>query len=74
MRGERMRQELHELANNFDAIAKPTRGRYVHEPALAGINGVFSIPPAGPMKTVLIAGATILAIGAVLGLAMRERE
>src|SRR3954468_24752849 len=32
MRGERMRQELHELANNFETIAKPTRGRYVHEP------------------------------------------
>ncbi|HEY0369231.1 MAG TPA: MBL fold metallo-hydrolase [Chthoniobacterales bacterium] len=74
LRGERMRQELHELANHFDSIAKPTRGRYIHEPALTGINGVFSVPPAGPMKTVLIAGGTLLAVAAVLGLALRERE
>ncbi|HEX8281694.1 MAG TPA: MBL fold metallo-hydrolase [Chthoniobacterales bacterium] len=74
LRGERMRQELHELANNFDAIAKPTRGRYVNEPALAGINGVFSVPPAGPAKTVLIGAATVLLVAAALGLAFRERE
>ena len=74
LRGERMRQELHELANHFDAVARPTRGRYAYEPALAGVNGVFSVPPAGPMKTILIGAATILAVSGVLALAMRERN
>ena len=74
MRGERMRQELHELANNFDTVAKPTRGRYVNEPALAGINGVFSIPPAGPMKTVLIGAATLLLFGAIGGIVLQNRR
>ena len=74
MRGERMRQELHELANNFDAIAKPTRGRYVREPALAGVNGVFSVPPAGPIKTILIGAGAAMLVGAVLAIALRDRE
>src|SRR4051794_9221651 len=74
IRGERMRQELHELANNFETIAKPTRGRYVHEPALAGINGVFSVPPAGPVKTVLIAAGAAMLVGAALAVMLRERE
>ena len=74
LRGERMRQELHELANNFDTVAKPTRGRYVNEPALAGINGVFSVPPAGPMKTVLIGAATVLLFGAIAGIVINNRR
>ena len=74
LRGERMRQELHTLANNFDRVARPTRGRYAHEPALAGINGVFSVPPAGAMKTIFIGAATVLAVSAVVALAMRDHD
>ncbi len=74
LRGERMRQELHELANNFDAIARPTRGRYIREPALAGINGVFSVPPAGPMKAILLGAAAALLFGAIAGLVIRKRD
>lgn len=74
MRGERMRQELHELANHFETIAKPTRGRYVNEPALAGINGVFSVPPVGPLKTVLIGAGAVMLVGAALAVILRERE
>ncbi|HEV3409760.1 MAG TPA: hypothetical protein VG095_05675, partial [Chthoniobacterales bacterium] len=74
LRGERMRQELHELARNFDAVARPTRGRYAYEPALAGVNGVFSVPPAGPLKTILIGAATLLAVSGVAALVLRERE
>lgn len=44
LRGERMRQELHELANKFNAIARPTYGRYLKRPARAGINGILSVP------------------------------
>jgi hypothetical protein len=69
-----MRQELHELANHFDAIAKPTRGRYVNEPALAGINGVFSVPPAGPIKTILIGAGAAMLVAGVLAAALRDRE
>ncbi len=67
LRGERMRQELHELANNFDAVARPTRGRYVREPALTGINGVFSVPPRTMLETGIIAAAGALELTAIVG-------
>jgi glyoxylase-like metal-dependent hydrolase (beta-lactamase superfamily II) len=74
LRGERMRQELHVLADDFDAVALPQRGRYVHEPALAGINGVFSVPPmTGLQKGIMIGGAALLA-GAVLSAFVRPRR
>src|SRR4051794_2923034 len=74
LRGERMRQELHQLASNFDTVARPVRGRYVDEPALAGIGGVFSVPPMTTLqKGIMIGGAALIA-GAVLGMVARDRE
>jgi glyoxylase-like metal-dependent hydrolase (beta-lactamase superfamily II) len=67
LRGERMRQELHELADNFDSIARPVRGRYVHEPALTGLNGVFSVPPRTMLETGILAGAGALLLAAIVG-------
>ena len=74
LRGDRMRQELHELANNFDAIARPTRGRYLTEPARAGINGTLSVPPVSTLQTVIVGSAAVLLAGAIAGaLVSRDR-
>lgn len=74
LRGERMRQELHELANNFDAVARPTRGRYIHRSASAGVNGVINVPPVTPLQTALTAAGVIIAVGALASLFVRRRD
>jgi glyoxylase-like metal-dependent hydrolase (beta-lactamase superfamily II) len=74
LRGQRMRQELHQLAANFDVIARPPRGRYVNAPAVSGINGIISVPPPTVLQTTLTyCGAALLA-AAVAGLIMRPRR
>jgi glyoxylase-like metal-dependent hydrolase (beta-lactamase superfamily II) len=45
MRGHDMRDALHRLADNFDAIAVPDQGRYVGHPARADQSGVTYVPP-----------------------------
>ena len=68
MRGERMRQELHQLAANFDRVARPRRGRYVRTPAVADEAGVISIPPRyGTFTTSLLALGAVLAAAVVIG-------
>jgi glyoxylase-like metal-dependent hydrolase (beta-lactamase superfamily II) len=74
LRGERMRQELHELATNFDAIARPTHGRYVREPAVANLSGVVSVPPIATLRTSLIVGGSVLLAGALTGILLGRRE
>ena len=74
LRGERMRQELHELANNFDSVARPLYGRYVNEPAVAGVAGVFSVPPMTWLQKGMIIGGAFLLASALAGLAVRERR
>lgn len=67
MYGEEMRRQLDALAANFEAVAIPAKGRYVHEPAKADETGVVSVPP--PVKDPLplvLAGAGALAFAALL--------
>lgn len=45
MRGPEMRRGLHILANDFDRIAVPAKGRYVGDPAQADESGVTYVPP-----------------------------
>ena len=45
LRGEQMRSALHQLAENFDSVAVPAKGRYVAEPSRADATGVTYIPP-----------------------------
>lgn len=45
MRGESMRKSLHNLARDFDKVAIPAQGRYVHQPALMDDSGVVHVPP-----------------------------
>ena len=41
MQGPEMRQALHQLAQNFDAIAVPEGGKYVRNPATAGTSDAY---------------------------------
>lgn len=62
MRGERLREELHMLADNFREIAVPRRGRYVNQPATADEDGVQYVPPP-------LAEAKWVAVGAFVAIA-----
>jgi glyoxylase-like metal-dependent hydrolase (beta-lactamase superfamily II) len=73
LRGERMRQELHQLANNFDAVARPTRGRYIHRSASTGVNGVIDVPPVTPLQTAVTAGVLVVAAAALASMFVRRR-
>jgi glyoxylase-like metal-dependent hydrolase (beta-lactamase superfamily II) len=66
MRGERLQQELHVLANHFDELARPKHGRYRDRPAVADANGVVDVPPL-PIdgRTMAITG---VALGAAIGI------
>jgi glyoxylase-like metal-dependent hydrolase (beta-lactamase superfamily II) len=74
LRGERMRQELHQLANNFDDIARPLKGRYVDQPAVANLNGTVSLPPMWTMRSALIYGGVALAAAAVVSAVIATRD
>ena len=45
MHGEGLRQQLAELAVNFNTATRPKLGRYAKEPATADASGVRSVPP-----------------------------
>lgn len=62
--GQRLRDDLGRLLEDFDYLAKPTHGRYVNEPAVADDTGVVHIPPpvADPFPKVMGALATAVII------------
>lgn len=47
LRGGEMRAALHRLAREFDRVAVPAQGRYVHDPARADEGGPTYVPPKG---------------------------
>jgi glyoxylase-like metal-dependent hydrolase (beta-lactamase superfamily II) len=55
---------LRALADNFDEVARPSRGRYVHQPAVTDERGVVALPP--PVSTPV---PKVLAATAILGVA-----
>lgn len=70
MRGASMRADLRRLADNFEELAVPRRGRYVPEPAITDATGVLQVPPPAPdhlPKLLMTAGAAVM-----LGLAARQ--
>lgn len=67
MHGEELRQQLAELAADFDAVARPRLGRYAKVPATADASGVRSIPPplvSPVVKSLAVAGT----LGVVIAL------
>ncbi|MDX5347837.1 MAG: MBL fold metallo-hydrolase [Hymenobacteraceae bacterium] len=77
MQGEHMQQQLQELAQYFDQLAVPEKGRYVKEPAIADENGVIYVPPApeNPVpKALATAGLVALAGLAVYAIAKNKKK
>jgi glyoxylase-like metal-dependent hydrolase (beta-lactamase superfamily II) len=70
LQGEEMLEGLHELARNFDRVARPGHGRYVGQPALADANGVISVPP--PVPDPLPRVALGLGVGLLIARAVRR--
>jgi glyoxylase-like metal-dependent hydrolase (beta-lactamase superfamily II) len=65
--GPEILQQLNLLADNFDASARPKKGRYVNEPALTDENGVRYIPPYALKSKLLVgAGIAVMIFGAAL--------
>lgn len=54
---------LYSLAENFKKEAVPVSGRYVNDPAVAGISGVEYLPNANNKKIVLQAAAALAILG-----------
>ncbi len=66
MVGERLERELRVLADHFDELAKPRRGRYVREPARADQRGVVYVPPAVKDPMPKVVAAAVLGVGAFM--------
>lgn len=70
MRGAELKKGLSKLANNFDALGKPSFGRYIKEPALTNEEGVSYLPPApikkGTVATILLGTLASLLVFAYL--------
>lgn len=67
MKGEELQNELKNLYDNFEKLAKPHSGRYVYEPAFTNDQGVIFIPPAQIGFNAVIG---LLAVGALVGFSL----
>ncbi len=77
MSNPRLMHELNALARDFDRVAVPAHGRYVHRPALADERGVVEVPPpaADPVRNlVLVSGAIAAAFTVATILRKNERR
>jgi len=62
MYGEELRHELERLVRDWDRIAVPGYGRYVHQPALTNEQGVVSVPPPVFDRQLLVVAGVGLAV------------
>ena len=79
MHGEELRQQLADLAGDFDTVVRPKTGRYATIPATADANGVRSIPPPllSPLvKSLAVAGTlgTVIALIATTGSKKKKKQ
>lgn len=75
MAGDELRNALDMLALDFDDVAVPDQGRYIHEPALADRHGVVHVPPRYGLATtqLLLIGGAALATALLLRQSRRRR-
>jgi glyoxylase-like metal-dependent hydrolase (beta-lactamase superfamily II) len=68
LRGPLMREGLRTLAQDFDTLAVPRRGRYVNAPVIADENGVVSMPPPvrDPLAGILMGIGAVVVVGAAV--------
>ncbi|MBC7795595.1 MAG: MBL fold metallo-hydrolase [Pyrinomonadaceae bacterium] len=74
MSGTLMKEQLEELARNFESNGKPSRGRYVNAPAIADKNGVVSYPPVNSSQIGTVVSTAIIAVSALALLAVLTRK
>ena len=78
MRGSRLQEQLHQLAQHFDERARPAHGRYRDRAAITNRDGVVDVPPpVVSARTLAIAGVALGALGAlgaVVALAVSRRR
>jgi hypothetical protein len=74
MSGREMTVELQYLAEDFDRIARPARGRYVRQPAIADERGLVSVPPEPAASRIPKAALISLAAGTLLLGLLRGRR
>lgn len=64
MQGEDLRKALYRLADDFETLSVPAKGRYTRTPALTDEHGVRYVPPARiPAKTLVIGVAALAVLG-----------
>jgi glyoxylase-like metal-dependent hydrolase (beta-lactamase superfamily II) len=73
MEGEEL-DALQELAEHFQEDAVPATGRYVDDPAVAGVSGVEYLPVTNHKKTALKAAAALAVLGVGVFLLNRLRK
>jgi glyoxylase-like metal-dependent hydrolase (beta-lactamase superfamily II) len=73
MQGLELQRSLRRLAANFDMLARPTRGRYHDEPAVADLSGVVHVPPAVSGNNALALAGAGLAIGLAIAVLTSRR-
>lgn len=64
LHGDDARNALRWLAAHFDEAAKPSRGRYVNEPAYTDERGVQHVPPPAPLGPEFHVGGVLMAAAA----------
>ena len=62
LRGPELRADLHRLANDFQTLAVPDKGRYVDAPARADEGGTTYVPEESSSFPVLAAAGALLAL------------
>jgi glyoxylase-like metal-dependent hydrolase (beta-lactamase superfamily II) len=72
--GEKASAGLRALADNFDVVARPPRGRYVHQPAVTDERGVVALPPPAPTPVPKVVIATAILAGVWLALSYKRRR
>ncbi|WP_225307232.1 MBL fold metallo-hydrolase [Adhaeribacter soli] len=75
MHGERMIDELNELARMFDEIAVPAHGRYVGHPAIMDEQGVVSLPePVSSTTNKVLITAGLVTVAGLAAYAISKRK
>ncbi|MDB5235455.1 MAG: hypothetical protein JWR44_2448, partial [Hymenobacter sp.] len=77
MHGAELRRQLNDFVPRFDTLARPKKGRYVHQPATADGGGVTSVPPpvVNPwVKGLAVAGLAVGLLALVTGGKKKNRS